>query len=173
MDDHRQALRPPRFGMKGLLIGMTVLCVILAGCAAVGTSGSLGLLLIVAAIFAHLAGAHTGKLLRDHGSRPLVAPAEISRPSRTAGQPQFAPTTNLHERRSLGIPLLIAVAGGGLFSAVGGCIWIMSAFGDKSSVDTLAVGGVAFGLLGAFATFLLFGFAQVAFRAFAHAQKTT
>lgn len=175
-DEPRQALSPPRFSLRGMLVVVSVLCVLFAAFAGVGAHLALGLLLIVLSIAAHLAGAALGNQLRDHGSRPLHSPDGTDDAGPRRRQPNatdFAPQTNLGERKSLGWPLLIGSSVGGVFGLLLGGIWITIQFADRATPGVFAVGGLACGLLGAFAAFLAVSFCQVLLRAVRDAQKST
>jgi hypothetical protein len=178
-NDHRHALSPPQFGLRGMLLLIAVLCVLFAVGAAWGAKPALGLLLILLSLGAHFAAAAVGQQLRDHGSRPLdthsttSSSAKISPVRAKPLDSDFAPTTNLGERRSLGWLLYVGVTGGAAFGAISGWCWIVLRFGPRATVEIQAVGLVAFALLGAFAAFLLVGFLQVAVRALLHAQRSS
>lgn len=167
-DDRRAGLDPPQFHLSTMLWGVALLAVLFAMVTYFGLHSALVLTLFALAVAAHVAGNALGTKLRASGDRPLPwsqgeAPATPIRQAPAAED--FAPTTELRERRPLGLPIVIATIAGGLVTAaVGGLL--MVAILDRAPTWTAMIAGtVACGALGAIWTFVTFSFVQVTWSA--------
>jgi len=151
-----------------MLWGVALVAVLCAAVSYFGLHSALVLLLFALAIAAHVAGNALGTQLRANGDRPLprVGGEPAVLPTRQAPAAEdFAPSTELRERRSLGLPIVIAtIAGGGLAAGLGGLV--MVALSAQAPTWTAIIAGtLACGALGAIWTFLAFGFVQVTWSA--------
>ncbi len=160
--DRRPGLPPPQLRLSTFLWVVAVLCGLFAVQGIAGPYVAFALTLLVLAVFAHVAGNAVGTRLRD-GHR---SPASQSRtPSPPAHHPldeeDFAPTTQLGQRRSLGWVVIIVtglgVALGGLAGGIALTIW---------NWERISIPGVVFAflftaVLGGFAGFMASSFVRV------------
>ena len=162
--DLRPGLKPPQFSLRTLLLAVTLLAVIFALFNVLPPLVMAGLIFLLITMLAHVAGNAIGMRLRDSGSRYAAEQA--------AGRDQFAagsgsatsaaaPQTQLSRRQSLGWPVLAATATGLLAGGGGGGLWTAYSSGPQVAVLNIAVGAVAFAVLGGLAAFLTFSFTQV------------
>lgn len=129
LDTSRPGLRPPRFGLATLMMGVSLLALLFAVLHYVGMLASVITIFFLLCVIAHVAGNAIGTQLRHLGNLPEQdsnSPADKRR-MRFASPSDFAPVTRLRERYSLGkrhvaITLVGAVVGG----ALGGCglLWL-------------------------------------------------
>lgn len=134
-----------------------------------GLHAALIVVLLVLAIVAHVAGNALGTKLRESGDRPLPRfPGEpVAKPShRAPTAEEFAPSTELGDRRSLGLPIIVATVAGGTLAAVLGILLMVTLLEPAPTWVALIAGTVACGALGAIWTFVSFGFIQVTVGAF-------
>jgi hypothetical protein len=176
LSDLRPGIGPPRFGLRTMLLLMTAVCVVLVAYTWFGAYVSMLLALFVLAIFAHIAGNWLGTRLRDAGSRQLPAEQAGSVWHSTAKgkdlAPQhFAPASHLHQRSPLPRFVVITVGVGLLAGTAGGALLVWFVNGPRATLGNVAAGAVAFGILGAFFTFLLASFAEAGWRAVAQATR--
>jgi len=140
--------------------GVALLGAIFATLEYLGGHATVLLVLLVLAVFAHVAGNALGTRLRASGDQPLPGHGAGSRPPRRARAEDFAPTTRLSERRQLGKPTLIAtLAGVVLGGTLGG--YGLTLLMQRATLPTvmLAVGAAA--VLGGIWAFLTASFVQV------------
>jgi hypothetical protein len=159
-DDRRPTLRPPQFGLRTLLVVMTVLGAVFALIPWLPPAGVAILLLFGVSIFCHVAGNAIGTRLRANGDRPIPAPLGRS----TFGRPtaaHFAPATRLSQRQSLGWLIVIATVGGIVAGGFGGGVWTLLTSRGPVGPLNVAVGVIAFGVLGGMAAFATVAFVQV------------
>jgi hypothetical protein len=173
-DDRRAGLDPPRFSLSTLLYAVALTAVLCALVSYFGLHSALVLILFALAVVAHVAGNALGTQLRANGDKPL--PGENGKLAmrsvrRSPTADDFAPPTELRDRRSLGRPIVIATISGGVIVAVLGGILQLTVL-DRTPTATALVGGIiACGTLGAFWTFVAFGFVQVAWSAMCQATE--
>jgi hypothetical protein len=130
------------------------------------------ILFLALSVFGHVAGNAIGTRLREIGSQPNQAVDRPFSPERTQPQPQdFAPATQLGQRRSLGWTIIIATSVGITSGAIGGGFWTFLTSRGAPEILTIAVGMAAFAVLGGLAAFATVGFAQVLFGAIWQAMK--
>jgi Flp pilus assembly protein TadB len=173
-DDRRAGLEPPQFRLSTLLYAVALLAVLCALVSYFGLHSALVLILFALAIAAHVAGNALGTQLRANGDKPL--PGKDGKPTmqwirRPPTADEFAPATELGDRRSLGRPIVIATISGGVLTAVLGGILLLTILQRTPTLVALIGGTVACGALGAFWTFLAFGFVQVAWGAICQATE--
>ncbi|MCO6455733.1 MAG: hypothetical protein J5I93_10600 [Pirellulaceae bacterium] len=168
-EDPHPGLAPPRFGLGSLLFWIAVLCVLLASFSLLGPSGGFALALLVLAVAAHVAGNAIGMRLRHARQRQATeasrAPLAGTKPHgtrRTVEATDFAPTTRLHRRESLGRPVVFVTAAGALLAAILGGYGLTTLLGQSATVASIGLGVLASGVLGAIWTFVGFSFLQVA-----------
>jgi len=132
-----------------------------------------GLILLALLIAAHIAGNALGTRLREIGSRPVDEKGRDLPPQnfrREIAQDEFAPPTKLSLRLPLGLPVLIVTALGTVVGALGGGLWGTLA-GGASPWFPIAIGAIAFAVLGGLGSFALFSFSQVMLGAYWQAMK--
>jgi len=118
----------------------------------------LGVLLLVASIVAHVSGNAIGTRLRANGDRPL----RLRSPFASRSEPlPCAPATRLSERKTLGWPIVIATFGGLIAGGTGGGIWTIVTLHGATEPAAVAVGVIAFGILGGMAAFAAAAFSLV------------
>jgi hypothetical protein len=166
-EDLRAGLRPPQFGLRMLLIGVTLFCIFLAAAKWLGPAITLVAIVLLAGVLGHIAGNALGTQLRDTGSRHWkdVAATSEEIASRAAAptiqSSDFAPPSKLTQRQSLGpIVLLFPVVGSAILAAVGG-YWLGGALGEKATLGRMIFGVCAFAVIGAILGFLAGTFLKV------------
>ena len=167
---HRRALRPPQFTLRTLIGLITLLAVLFALVNVVHPLVLAGLILLVLLIAAHITGNALGTRLREIGSRPVDERGRDLPPQtylREVGQDEFAAPTQLARRMPLGLPVLVVSTAGAVLGGLGGGLWGWQA----GSTPHIAVGGVAFAVLGGLGSFALFSFSQVMLGAYWQALK--
>lgn len=174
-DDVRVALRPPQFRLSTLMWGMALLSVFFAVSSSFGGTVSLFVLVVGLAILAHVAGNALGMRLRASGSGPPLtgsAAEKVTHEARYAvSATDFAPVTQLRERRALGWPNLVVTAFGGILAAVLGGYGLMQFYGDRISAVNLVLGMTGCLVLGAIWSFAAGSLFQVAFTTWRQAQR--
>ena len=162
-DDLRPALQPPQFNLRALLVGVALLCGLLAASTVLGGYGIFAVVLFALSVFAHVAGGALGMRLRSNGDRRLTSDGTPSSYRMRYAPPdpnECAPVTRLGRRDSLGRGIIVltvlGVLGGG---ALG---WVaMQHLYQQADWMNLAAGAAAFAVLGGIWSFLGFGFLQV------------
>jgi hypothetical protein len=155
------------------LLAVTACAVLAALSRWVSPLALVGLVFLILTIIAHVAGNAIGTRLRELGSKPDdeekgAALRGFRRRPRAA---DFAPATRLGERRGLGWPILIATLGGVFAGGLGGAAWTLLASRGPVGPLNIAVGAVAFAVLGGIASFAAFGFVQVGISAIRQAMS--
>jgi len=153
-------LRPPQFGLRTLLIGMAACGLLFSLLKWLPPIAVAGIVMLAATIFCHVAGNAIGTQLR--GLATPVPPAEASpvRPPPARRVPRVPPTA-LGERKSLGWTIVIATAAGVLGGGLGGGLWTLASSRGAVGPLNIAVGAVAFAVLGGLAAFGIVALAQV------------
>jgi len=159
--DRPLSLRPPQFGLRTLLLLVAAAACLLALRQWISPLAISLLVLLAASVFCHVAGNAIGTRLRQIGdSRDKVPACEVPLPAAPLAE-EFAPATRLSERRSLGSAILIAASIGLTSGAIGGGFWTFVAGHGHAGALNIAVGVIAFGVLGGLASFAVVGFFQV------------
>jgi hypothetical protein len=117
---------------------------------------------LAASLFCHVAGNAIGTRLREIGDHPDGHGIDRPAPGIRRPQPQdFAPATRLGQRQSLGWSIIIAVSMGVASGAIGGGLWTFLAGRGHVALLSIAVGVIAFAVLGGIAAFAVVAFVQV------------
>ena len=156
-----RSLRPPQFGLRTLLL-LVAACGMLLALRQWLDPIVLGAIVFLAlSVFCHVAGNAIGTRLREIDDQPQPSGPE-SPPTRLHPRPQdFAPVTQLSSRHSLGWTIIIASSVGITTGAIGGGLWTFLAGNGHAGMLNIAVGVIAFAVLGCLAAFATVGFAQV------------
>ncbi|HEY2893109.1 MAG TPA: hypothetical protein VGJ16_02810, partial [Pirellulales bacterium] len=159
----RKSLRPPQFGLRTLLLLVTACGVLLAlrQWFSLSPIAIAALLLFALSIFFHVAGNVIGTRLRSIGDEADARETETLAATRRLEPRDFAPVTHLSQRHNLGITIVVVVSVGAVLGGAGGGIWTWLASPGHVGLSNVAVGVVAFGILGALAAFGTVAFAQV------------
>jgi hypothetical protein len=170
--EHAKSLRPPQFGLRTLMALVTACAGLLALGQWLDPIAIAAMAFLALSIFCHVAGNCIGTRLREIGDNRDL-PRDDSPAKRVPARAQdFAPVTHLSRRRSLGWPIVIASSVGITCGAIGGGLWTFAVSRGDAGVLNIAVGIVAFGVLGGLAAFATVGFAQVLFGALWQALST-
>ena len=174
--ENRTRLRPPQFGLRTMLL-------MVAGCGVILAIVRLGwlspieigvLAFLAVSVFLHVAGNAIGTRLREIGDRNSSFQDDEPPASPRRPRPQdFAPATQLGQRQSLGWTIIVAISVGIMTGAIGGGLWTFLASRGQAGLVEIAIGVIAFGVLGGIASFATVGFAQVLLGAIFQAMKTT
>jgi hypothetical protein len=137
------------------LIGVSACGVFCAVSQWVGAWTMVGLALLGLSIVAHVAGNAIGTRLRDSAGR-----RSFSRSARPRPIP-IAPASHLSERKSLGWPILIAPLCGMIAGGLGGGFWTLATIRGPVEPAAIAVGALAYAILGGMAAFATAAFSLV------------
>jgi len=174
--DNPKSLRPPQFGLRTLLMLVAVCAVVLA-IVRLGWLSPIGigvLAFLAVSVFLHVAGNAIGTRLREIGDRNGSFQEDVAPPAPRRPQPQdYAPTTQLGQRQSLGWTIIVAVSVGITTGAIGGGIWTFLAGRGHAGLMEIGVGVIAFAVLGGIGSFATAGFAQVLLSAIFQAMHPT
>jgi hypothetical protein len=170
--ENPKLLRPPQFGLKTMLVLVAACGVLLALRQWLDPIAIAAIVFLALSVFCHVAGNCIGTRLREIGDNRQL-PRDDAPAPRLVPRPQdFAPVTHLSRRRSLGWSIVIASSVGVTCGAVGGGLWTFAASSGHPAAISIAVGTVAFAVLGGLAAFGTVGFAQVLFGALWQAMDT-
>jgi len=127
---------------------------------------------LAVSIFCHVAGNAIGTRLREIGDQPSAdQPHEAAGAYRHPRPEDFAPIGPLGRRQSLGWTIVVAISVGVASGAVGGGLWTFIAGRRHACPLSIAVGVIAFAVLGGMAAFATVAFAQVLTSAIWQAMK--
>jgi hypothetical protein len=155
-----RVIRPPQFGLRTLLLIVTACGVLFALANWLEPIAWVGVLLLVSSVTLHVAGNAIGTRLRQLGDRP--PDAQMESPALRGRRPlEFAPVTRLSLRQSLGWSIVLATALGTLVGGAGGGVWTWISSRGPAGLLQLAVGVIAFAVLGGLAAFGAAAFTQV------------
>jgi hypothetical protein len=163
-NDHRPGLRPPQFGLRTLMLAVTACAVLLAAAHWLSLSPLVvaALLFLAISIFLHVVGNAIGTRLRAIGDQPETWLADPRDPERRNPRPEdFAPATRLGLRQSLGWSIIVATLAGAIAGGLGGGVWTFLSSHGPLNVFSIAVGVVAFSVLGGLAAFAVVALVQV------------
>ncbi len=170
--ERRKSLRPPQFGLRTMLLVITAIGVLLAFRHWFDPIVVVAVTFLALSVACHVAGNAIGTRLREIGNQPNQAADTLNLTGRIRPQPQdFAPTTQLGQRRSLGYTIVIATSMGIAAGAIGGGFWTFLTCRGQPEILTIAVGVAAFAVLGGLASFAIVGFMQVLLGAIWQAMK--
>src|SRR5438552_1208082 len=156
-----KSLRPPQFGLKTLLALVAACGGLLALRQWLDPIAIAAIAFLALSIFCHVAGNCLGTRLREIGDNRHL-PRDDLPATRIAPRPaDFAPVTHLSQRHSLGWTIVIASSVGIASGAIGGGLWTFAASRGRAGALNIAVGIVAFSVLGGLAAFATVAFAQV------------
>lgn len=155
-----RSLKPPQFGLRTLLWLVAACALLLALRPWLSPLAIVALAFLGASMFCHVAGNALGTRLRQIGDQPELPPAPLAI-RRTPLARDFAPVTRLGERRSLGWAIVVATSVGLTSGAVGGGLWTFVVSHGQAGALNIAVGVVAFSVLGGLASFAVVAFLQV------------
>src|SRR5436190_9785699 len=161
-----KSLRPPQFGLRTLLALVAACGGLLALRQWLDPIAIAAIAFLALSIFCHVAGNCLGTRLREIGDNRDLSRDDPSS-TRISPRPQdFAPVTHLGRRHSLGWTIVVASSVGLASGAIGGGLWTFAVSRGQAGALNIAVGVIAFGILGGLAAFATVGFAQVLFGAF-------
>lgn len=154
------------FGLKQLLVVVTLISVLMAVLATFHGPMALALLIVVLVAIMHLFGTALGAQLRAHTDRNY--PRRLSEQETVAqvapGQPAAStlPRSPWHERRSTPLPWLVrfivlAMVAGGLL----GMVLLRSQLSDQASLASVVVGACSISVVVGWLAFLAYSFVGV------------
>lgn len=173
LDDRRPVLRPPQFRLWALFAGVAVLGGLFAIVHYFGSYGAAIGLLALLCVIGHFAGSALGTRLRACGDQPLHADGSALPVKRSIVKPDpadFAPTTKLRQRRSLGRRNLLITLAGAMVAGCGGYFGLQF-LDPRMDWPVMGVGIAAFAVLGAIWTFATASFLQVMGSEFLQARR--
>jgi hypothetical protein len=169
-----RSLRPPQFGLRALLLLVAACGVLFALGRWLDPIAVAALAFLAISVFFHVAGNAIGTRLREIGDSPAIVADEVLTARRPEPRPQdFAPATQLGQRRSLGWMIVVASSVGVTTGAIGGGLWTFVASRGEAELLNIAVGVVAFAVLGGIGAFATFAFGQVLLGALWQAMNPT
>ena len=138
-----------------------------------GPMAAWGLALLVLAVFAHVAGNSLGTKLRDNGDQTATDNRKSGKAflGRKIRRNEFAPTTNLSQRSSLGITTIITTGTGAILGVILGGGFLALANLERLNWASLTVAGVASGVIGGLFGFLISGLVHVTLVAYFQAMR--
>ena len=154
----RPLLKPPQFRLRTLMLAFAALGVLFALANSLSPYAIFGLILLLLAIVAHVAGNSIGTQLRKIGDFPSE---EEARASRKPEKIVFAPASRLSQKTSLGWTVLVVVFFSAMIGAVFGGLLFWHVLGARATWANLSLGIFAFTVIGAFLGFLSGSFLQV------------
>lgn len=154
-------LPPPRFGMRTILMVVTIIGMLLG--LAVGVSPYVAAVacLFTLAIAAHMAGNAIGMQLQQLGNQERRSKPKGEAASASLSETDFAPATQLRHHKPLSAGIFITTsigAGGGLLL---GAVFFAALLWNEISLLLVASGAIAFAILGGIAAFLFSSFLTV------------
>jgi hypothetical protein len=169
--DQRPGLHPPQFGLSAFLCLFAVLALSMFAFRTVGPLMATAILLLAAAVGAHVMGNALGTRLRDQVGVPQRDRRLTGRVT-VAQAHHFAPTTKLSKRRrQIGWVIIAMSLVGAMAGATLGGILLSRVNADRMTGANLAVAVGSCGVLGGLGGFACFGFARVSFQAWWQAHR--
>lgn len=152
-----------RFGLRQLLVFVSLLSLLMAAMALGNVLTALALLLAAMVVGFHVFGTAIGTQLRSHADRTRSQRAwenPVQQPATAALQPQ--PRSPWHERRSTPLPWLLRwIAVASLLGALGGAVVIHQTAGLRSTLPTIAMGAFSIGVVAGWSAFIGYSFCGV------------
>ena len=174
-DDRRPGLKPPQFGLRMMFIVVSALCCLMVTVRAAGPLVGSALLLLLMAIFAHVAGNVLGCRLRANGDMLTSESGPgAPRPCRRRTPPNpidFAPLTQLGMRRAVGPSMRVLTVLGAITGAVGGGWFLVTVNWERATLVNISIGTVSFAVLGGLWGFGASSFLRVFCGALAQAHR--
>jgi hypothetical protein len=170
----QSALPPPQFGLRTLLLAVTACAILAALSQWVSPIVVACVAFLMLTVMAHVAGNFLGTRLRALGSSQQPDDADAGSLQHGSGKLSrfgFAPATRLGQRYSLGWPIVVAATSGVVAGAAGGTVWTLVSSRGPIGWLNIAVGGLAFAVLGGIIAFAAFGFVQVGLSALRQAHS--
>jgi hypothetical protein len=169
--DKRSALRPPRFSLAAMFVVVAIFAVLFATATYVGLYATLLLVLFALTVLAHVAGNAIGTQLRDSGNRQ---PRDDTSGWRQKQAPlesyDFAPTSQLHHRTSLGRTIVITTVSGSIAGAVSGGYGLATLM-ERPTWQVVAIGVIASAVLSGIWSFAATSFFKTAVSALRQATR--
>jgi lysylphosphatidylglycerol synthetase-like protein (DUF2156 family) len=163
-----ESLKRPQFRLSTMMWLTALVGVCMALVTYIGAWAAMVVGLFVLMIGAHVVGNALGTKLRRSGdslsgkeSAPGPGSSALARPVSES----FAPTTHLRDRKSLGLPVLIATGVGFLVCGLLASLLLPQVLDPKPTWEAVLAGAIACGVLGALVTFAGFSFLQVTIKA--------
>ncbi len=166
--DQSAGLRPPQFGLKAILVTTALAALILTSWRLQGPIVAASEVLLLLAIFAHVAGNSLGTKLREQTR--LQGQANATTQDRLHPI-AFAPKTDLALKQRLGWMLpLISCVGGTAGGGIGGN-WLIRLNADQIGLGSSILAYTSCAILGGFAGFVAYSFAKVTYQAVSQAHR--
>ncbi len=166
-------MRPPQFSLRTLLVAMTACSGLLAAMSAVGPVWSLGMLLVLLMVGAHVIGNALGTKLRDQASQANEEPPvhALRKGAASHSTLRHSPNPGMTGRRQMPQRTWVIALGGALTGgAVGGLL--LTLFVTQPLTPGAATLGVfSMAVLGGFAGFLASSFCSVFRQSFREARE--
>ena len=157
-DDRQVGIGPPRFSLRTLLLIVTVAGCLFGVMSVLGTLWSMGMLMILCLIFAHVAGNSLGTTLRDQATRHAAEERRerlLTNPIVAARHEAPAPS-QLTKSSRLNRVTLVMTAGGALGGTVSADLY------PEAGIAALVLGVVSAAVLGGCVGFTVSAFVSVA-----------
>ncbi len=162
-DDHQVGIGPPRFSLRTLLLVVTVAGCLFGVMSALGTIWSMGMLIILCLVFAHVAGNSLGTTLRDQATRQAADERRerlLASPI-TAARPEAPVPGQLTKSSRLNRVTSVMTAGGAIAGgAFGGTL--SARLYPEAGIAALVLGVASAAVLGGFVGFTVSAFISVA-----------
>jgi hypothetical protein len=152
------AERPFQFGLRSLLIGVTLAGGLLAILVRLDWFWSLGLVWILLLAGAHVAANAWGTKVKQRVGRQSLQ-AEQTGPAPAI---KFAPSTRLRRSHSRGRTMLFCGAAGAVLGGIGGTLLLATVYVGRAGFVPIALGGGSAAILGGLLGFLSSSFLNVA-----------
>ena len=174
--DPRPGLSPPQYGLRTMMLSVGLVGLLLASAKLLSPLAAAVLCLLTLAVVAHMAGNSIGTRLREVGSQKAISqhePGQWCSGFRRAQAGDFAPTTQLRDRKSPGRKIFVATCIGGTIGTVFFSCLLAWIHWPQINLWNMSLALVASAVLCGLATFLTSSFCEVFSRAVAQAQADT